>query len=116
MLGWELFVTRQSDPADAKALASWSAGLNGTDWLDELVANGKAADLGGNGYPNRYVVTADVLVAILRAGLPTRDGPLVIGDNYSLPSGWTSEPEIDHERLQSIDPSEILMVEAWDQS
>jgi hypothetical protein len=90
--------------------------MNGADWLDELVADGKALDLGGNGYPSRYAVTAGVLLAILRSGLPRCDGPLVFGDDYVLPSGWMSTPSIDEKRMLALDPSEILVIEAWDQS
>jgi hypothetical protein len=50
-LGWDISVCRQSDggvsPATADSpegtlLARWEAGLNGLDWLDELVKEGKA--------------------------------------------------------------------------
>jgi hypothetical protein len=122
MLGWEFFVTRQvatsavSDAAKEKSVASWRAGLGGTEWLDNLVSNGVAADLGGNGYPNLYKIPASALVAILGQGLPKHDGPLVIGDDYVTPGGWTGGAIIDAAVLQSIDANEDLLVEAWDQS
>jgi hypothetical protein len=44
----------KSDPPEGARLAVWQTGLGGLDWLNELVKAGKAIDLGGNGYPNRY--------------------------------------------------------------
>ena len=122
MLGWEFFVRKQSyagadgHAAEGAPLASWKASLGGTQWIDDLVTNSKAADLGGDGYPNRYTVAAGTMLAVLRQGLPRHDGPLVLGDDYVLHQGWTGDASIDIERLQLIDPSEILLVEAWDQS
>jgi hypothetical protein len=116
MLGWEFFVTSQSHAGEPPSLASWRAGLGGTEWLDDLVSKGLATDLGGDGYPNRYSVPAGVLVAVLTNGIPKHGGPLVLGDDYVLPSGWTADARIDIARMRSIDPCEVLVVEAWDQS
>ncbi|MDP1537997.1 MAG: hypothetical protein Q8L95_12530 [Burkholderiales bacterium] len=122
MLGWEFFIHEQRETgaglpaAQGTALASWKAGLGGTQWLDLLVSKGMAINLGGDGYPNRYAVAAGTILAVLRQGIPKHDGPLVLGDDYMLPSGWTGDASIDIERLELVDPSEILLVEAWDQS
>lgn len=121
MLGWEFFIFRQGEDGRdyarwERALARWQAGWGGDEWLDDLVSQGAATDLGGNGYPNRYTVRAGALVAMLRDGLPKHDGPPVIGDDYFLPGGWTGNAKIDIARLESLDPIELLLVEAWDQS
>jgi hypothetical protein len=64
MLGWNLSVYRQADnrtsPATKESatnarLAVWQTGVGGLTWLDELVKEGKAINLGGNGYPDRYI-------------------------------------------------------------
>ena len=107
---------RKSDAPEARALATWQTGINGMDWLEELVAKGIGADLGGNGYPNTYEMPAGVMLAILANGIPKHGGPTVAGDDYVLPRGWTGNASIDLERLRSMEPSEILIVEAWDQS
>lgn len=92
------------------------AGLGGLDWLEELVRQGKAVDVGGNGYPCRYKVAAkDVLVKIA-AGPPPNDGPFVIGDDYVAPGGWTGNVRIDRAKVSECSPDEGLIIEAWDQS
>lgn len=122
MLGWEFFITRQTGTGagtrkkDAPLLASWLAGLGGTEWLNDLVTAGVAAHLDGNGYPSLYSVPAGALVEVLRHGLPKHVGPLVIGDDYVLPGGWTGDARIDLASLQSLIPNELLLVEVWDQS
>jgi hypothetical protein len=116
MLGWEFFIARKTDAPGSPALATWRAGLGGTDWLKDLVGKGLAVDLGGNGYPDRYEISARTLVSTLAQGPPKHGGPSVIGDNYFLPEGWTSEAKIDFTRLRRLDPNEVLLVEVWDQS
>ena len=58
MLGWHISVYKQKNggisPATALTpkgphLAVWQTGLDGLDWLDELVNAGKAINLGENG-------------------------------------------------------------------
>ena len=121
MLGWEFFVTRQVGPIDPKdrrpPLARWRVGPGGLRWLDDLVAKGGGRYIGGNkGYPERYAVPAAVVAAVLIHGPPQEDGPPVFGDNYYLPGGWSDDDNIDLVRLRSLDPLEMLLVEAWDQS
>lgn len=121
-LGWEFFVRRQDGAVAGgtgtatETLARWKAGLGGDKWLHDLVSEGLAANLGGNGYPNRFTVSAGVLVSVLAAGPPSHGGPPVIGDNYLLPGGWTGDARIDLEQLRHLDKDEALLVVAWDQS
>jgi len=72
MLGWAVFVFREkelekekSSRAKARSLASWETGMFGLQWIDRLVKDGKAVDLGGNGYPNRYTTTVDILLPLI---------------------------------------------------
>lgn len=122
MLGWEFFISRKGNSSTMRPnergelLARWRASPGGTEWIDELVARGDAIGLGGNGYPIRYTVPVGVLAATLSKGLPKHEGPPTFGDDYFLPSGWTREVEINLSRLRSLDPQEVLEVEAWDQS
>ena len=61
MVGWHISIYRQTDegasPATALSpeglrLAVWRAGPGALDWLDQLVNEGKAINLGGDGYPS----------------------------------------------------------------
>lgn len=113
MLGWEVFVTRQGDGA---LVARWKTSLFGLKWLRELVAQHKAVDLGGNGYPNRFSIAAGVLLPILGAELPPNQSPVVFGDDYAIPPGWSGDVALNAEVAAACDPHEQLMVEAWDQS
>ena len=120
MLGWHVYVVTKKDSDnlgnEAPAVASWGTGLYGLRWIDELVKQGKAVDLGGNGYPCRYMIAADVLFPILRSDLPDHDTPPVVGDDYALPAGWTGELKLNNERMSSCAEDEPLVIEAWDQS
>ena len=122
MLGWSINVWRQIDPPDTPArtrrgfVAGWEAGLGGLDWLDALVAGGRAVALGGNGYPLSYELAAAELAAAIGGGPPRHEGPLVIGEDYVRPGGWVGEFELDRPALAACPPGEVLRVEAWDQS
>jgi hypothetical protein len=122
MLGWGINIWRQIDDTTKGFrnrngfVAGWEATLEGIKWLDALVANGQAADLGGNGYPLRYTATASVIARQLANGPPNHPGPVTIGDDYCLPSGWTGSFEIDQAELAKCSPDEVLSIEAWDLS
>jgi hypothetical protein len=116
MLGWGIYVFRQPMATNSKSLAEWMTSHRGLDWLDRLVAAGKATDLGGNGYPNRYAVKASVLLPILAAGLPENNSPVVVGDDYVLPAGWNGELILHREAVANCPVDADLIVEAWDQS
>jgi hypothetical protein len=75
-----------------------------------------ATDLGGNGYPKRYTLTASVFAAALKDGIPKHKGPDVFGDDYLLLGVWTGNATIDLELIKALSPDELLEIEAWDQS
>ena len=122
MLGWYFVIYPQRvlvaglKLEDSVRLATWETGLGGTKWIAQLCTLGQAVDLGGNGYPNRYVIPAGTLARVLQQGVPSHTSPPVIGDDYYLPPNWTGEATIDIERLKSLPPEVLLAVEAWDQS
>ncbi|MBM3980781.1 MAG: hypothetical protein FJ304_10940 [Planctomycetes bacterium] len=122
MLGWGINVWRQTDQRGTPAhlrrgfIAAWEAGLGGLEWLDALVAAGRAEDLGGSGYPNTYTLTAGVLAEVLSAGVPSHTGPDVIGDDYVLPGGWTGPLHLERATFAECSPDEVLVLEAWDLS
>jgi hypothetical protein len=114
MLGWEVLVYRPASPD--VVIARWKTGPSGLRWLDRLAKDNKAVDLGGNGYPDKYTVVAGVLLPILRAGLPASDSALVIGTDYVLPAGWSSDLDWNQPEALACDRNDQLVVEAWDQS
>jgi hypothetical protein len=122
MLGWEIMIERGTNkapfetPLKGQLVANWLTSLGGMRWLDRLVESGHAVDLGGNGYPCRYVLGVGTLLRVLRSGTPQAEGPPVIGDDYYLPGNWTGRNRLELEVLQAADPLELLLVEVWDQS
>lgn len=115
MLGWDISLSTQmngggspasADSPEGARVANWQAGVGGLAWLDDLVKEGKAIDLGGSGYPCRYTATAEYLFPQLS----------------DMPPGAKSEWEgwkvvwSPASVVAECRPDEWLIVEAWDQS
>lgn len=121
MLAWEVYVCRQvtiaagGEPKEI-LVATWTTAVNGLRWLDDLVKANKAVFLGGDGYPLRYTVAAGVLLPLISNGLPPNDSPIVFGEDYILPRGWSSKLDIDLASIADCRSEETLFIEAWDQS
>jgi len=103
------------DFLDTLSLASWSAGIGGIKWLEELFEDGKATR-SGDGYPVRYRSTAGVILPIIAAGIPFGKSPQVIGDDYFLPRNWGGDVKIHTDKVKDCKPNDILLIDAWDQS
>jgi hypothetical protein len=125
MLGWHISVYRQPDggasPAtfDSSAgtrLAVWQTGLNGLEWLEELVKAGKAMDLGGNGYPRRFTSTAEHLVPRIIEQPPGARSVWVSQAGDILTDKWEGKTVIDRAAAEQCPLDEWLLVEAWDES
>ena len=125
MLGWEVLVYRESDylkaeaendPAGGVPLIRWSTGIGGLKWIDELVQDEQATDLGSDGLLAKYSVPASVFVPIIRKGLPKNEDPPVFGDDYYIPPGWNGKVRILEEKVGALANDETLIIEAWDQS
>ncbi len=100
---------------DNEALATWtSGGFGGLDWIDNLVSEGKAEDLGGNGYPLYYKAKTQFILEALALDTPKNKSQTIIGDNYVMQSDWRSE--IDTSQIAKCYPDQLLIVEAWDLS
>ena len=99
MLGWQIIVRKESAE---NSLASWTSGLGGTDWLDKLVKEGRAKDLGGNGYPNNYSANASEIL------------PLLTTESINSIGGANTRLKTDQISNCSMDVT--LIIEAWDQS
>jgi hypothetical protein len=114
MLGWDIKVIRNAGPKPV-CIARFSAGVFNLSWLDELVREGRAADLGGDGYPLRYSAAAGVLLPLLRRALPPDRTPPVIGEDGLQPA-FGNRVDLREADVSGIPAGEILMVEAWDLS
>jgi hypothetical protein len=124
MIGWHISVYQQSDGGNSPAtldategtrIAVWQSNEYGLRWLDELAAEGKAVDLGGNGYPNRYTATAEHLLPRILAKPPeARD--IWIGEGTVDPEVWVGKTLIDGVAAGKCRLDEWLLVEAWDES
>mgnify|MGYP001034104112 CR=1 FL=1 len=116
MLGWEFVVLRRKEGSEDEVVCRWETGLGGMNWVEEGAKAARVLDLGGDGYPNRIVASAGVLLGTLTKGLPKPDGPLVIGDDYVREFGWTSRITWCNQAALFGDPAELFLIEAWDLS
>ena len=122
MLGFDIEIYKFTDGMDITSLkidkpilARWSSGgFRGLDWIENLVSEAKAEDLGGNGYPLYYKAKAQFILEALALDVPKNKGQTIIGDDYVMQSDWRSE--IDTSKIAKCDPDQQLIVEAWDLS
>jgi len=122
MLGFDIEIYKFTDGMDITSLkidkpilARWSSGgFRGLDWIENLVSEAKAEDLGGNGYPLYYKAKAQFILEALALDAPKNKGQTIIGDDYVMQSDWRSE--IDTSKIAKCDPDQQLIVEAWDLS
>ena len=125
MLGWNISVYRQdgdgSSPATAESvagvrLAVWQTGLEGLNWIEELVKAGKVISLGGDGYPCRYTATAENLVSQIIDEPPMAKGVWACGENDIITEQWEGQTEVNRMIAAACQPDEWLLIEAWDES
>ena len=124
MLGWEIYIHRlNSDPSlettkftQESVVAHWRAGLGGYDWIKALVKENKAKALGGNGYPFLFSAKFHVLQPVILNGAPSHSGPLVIGDDYVLPSNYLERPIINEANLLKCQSDDDMYIQVWDMS
>src|SRR5687768_16772212 len=125
MLGWNISVYRLMEkgevPATAKSpegmrLAVWQTGPRGLDWIDELVKEGKAINLGGDGYPYRYTATAEHLIPHFVNSIPEAHSTWSYEVSDILMNEWEGKTAIDQTAIAACRPDEWLLVLAWDES
>ena len=125
MLGWNIGVYRQgteaTEPAtfesdSADRVAVWQTGLGGLRWIDDLVEQGRAVALGGNGYPLRYTARAADLVPVIEQGPPNANTHWIYGVNDTLGPAWDGKTVFHEDVARDCSPDEWLLIEAWDES
>lgn len=125
-LGWSISVYRQQNvgcspapfgAAHGDRLAAWQTGLSGLDWLDELVQQQKAIDLGGNcGYPNEYTAMATHILPRIRDNPPKAKAVWSFDEVDILTEQWLGKTTTDPQTMDACRPDEWLIVQAWDES
>lgn len=125
MLGWQIYINRQtiknektceSSLRNEALLATWVTGINGCNWIDILVKQGKAEEQPGDFCIRRYCVEARVLLPIIWSLPKKYHGPIVVGDDYIDFGRFNEDIEIFQSRIDECSPDELLSIETWDQS
>jgi hypothetical protein len=113
MLGWQVYVMQKADTS----IASWCVGIGGLDWLDDLVKQGLAQDLGGNGYPCKYLSKAEVILPKILSSPPiNQNAESTLGDDYFIATKGSWDLKINQDQINNCQPSETITIEAWDLS
>jgi hypothetical protein len=125
MLGWHIAVFRQADGGAAPAtiesakstrIAEWQTGLNGVEWLHDLIGDGEAIQLLGGGYPDLLTTTAAHLLPRILEGPPEAKSPWASSPPDLITDNWEGRTLLNHAALEDCRPDEWLLVEIFDES
>ncbi|MEW6129599.1 MAG: hypothetical protein AB1757_21340 [Acidobacteriota bacterium] len=126
MLGWLVMVYRLAGddaamPAtraskSGERLAVWQTGMNGLDWVYDLVTEGQAINLGGDGYPCLFTAKAEYILPHISDEPPDARRFWVVQAGDIITENWLGQTVLNHEAINACPSSEWLLIEAWDES
>lgn len=125
MTGWHISVYRLKNGGRSPAaresergdrIAVWQSGFGGLKWIQDLVKAGKAIDLLGDGYPNRYTATAENLLPHINVNPPQARNYWFREEGDSVTEEWSGQTVIDSAAIGECRPDEWLQIVAWDES
>ena len=90
--------------------------FRGLAWLDDLVTDGKALHLGGNGYPYWYTAQARYLIPRIIDEPPEAHEVWICGPEDIIGAGWAGRTVINRDAVDMCRPTEWLLVVVWDES
>ncbi|MDH4036844.1 MAG: hypothetical protein OEX18_11705 [Candidatus Krumholzibacteria bacterium] len=123
--GWNISVHRQVNGGAVPATfgaelgetpAVWQTDFLGLSWLDALVRENLAINLGGNGYPMEFTARASQIIPQLRRKPPGSRDPWAADSHDILGHEWLGKTTKSPEVISACDPEEWLVVQAWDES
>lgn len=102
-------------PLEKKPLIRWATGISGDEWIRKLCREGKAINLGGDGYPFKFTAQAKILRPFLLESPPHPslywkefvESELPISGGEGLRNSKT---------LKSLEEDQWLVIEVFDQS
>ena len=98
-------------------MAVWQTGIDGLNWIDDLVNEEKAIGLGGDGYPFEYTAQASHIIPHIRGEPPKAKAVWTIdpGDVVD-PNKWHGKTTKDPATMDACRADEWLLIRAWDES
>jgi hypothetical protein len=91
-------------------------GVEGLDWLRELVMEGKVVDLGGNGYPSWFTATAEYLIPRIVDTPPGARVEWLLDAGDIVTDKWAGKTVVDGAVAAQCAVNEWLIVKVWDES
>ncbi len=113
---WKAAACMEFDEPET-AIAVWQTGLGGLNWIDALVAEGRAEHLGYNGgYPMVYKAPAKDLMPPILEGPPLANKRWGYDPGDVLTDKWIGQTVTHREAAARCAPDDWLLVRAWDLS
>lgn len=97
-------------------IAVWQTGIDGLDWIDQLVKDGRAAGELGSGYPGAFFAPACHLLPVILEGPPAANKTWISEPTDILLPAWDGRTVIDRKQANACSPDDWLLLEVWDES